>query len=61
MKAARVLRFGPPNVITNDDLRNRNPPLAIAVRIKAAGVGENRVYVLGISARCRRTICQKGA
>ena len=26
MKAARVLRFGSPNVITNDDLLSRNPP-----------------------------------
>jgi hypothetical protein len=25
MKAARVLRFGSPNVITNDDLPQRNP------------------------------------
>jgi hypothetical protein len=27
MKAARILRFGPPSVITNDDLPRRNPPL----------------------------------
>ena len=40
MKAARVLKFGPPNVIINDDLPR--PELGagqLLVRIKAAGVG----------------------
>ena len=40
MKAARVLRFGPPSVITYDDLPQ--PELAagqLLVRVKAAGVG----------------------
>jgi len=40
MKAARVLQFGPQNVITNDDLPR--PELGggqLLVRVKAAGVG----------------------
>jgi NADPH:quinone reductase-like Zn-dependent oxidoreductase len=40
MKAARVLRFGPPNVITNDDLPQPKPSAGqLLVRVKAAGVG----------------------
>ena len=40
MKAARVLRFGPPNVITNDDLPQPDPGAGqLLVRVKAAGVG----------------------
>jgi NADPH:quinone reductase-like Zn-dependent oxidoreductase len=40
MKAARVLRFGPPNVITNDDLPRPEPAAGqLLVRVKAAGVG----------------------
>src|SRR5258708_25491063 len=40
MKAARVLRFGPPNVITNDDLPRPEPTTGqLLVRVKAAGVG----------------------
>ena len=40
MKAARVLRFGPPNVITNDDLPLPEPAAEqLLVRVKAAGVG----------------------
>src|SRR5215475_1287818 len=40
MKAARVLRFGPPNVITNDDLPTPEPGAGqLLVRVKAAGVG----------------------
>lgn len=40
MKAARVLRFGPPSVITNDDLPRPEPaPGQLLVRVKAAGVG----------------------
>jgi len=40
MKAARVLRFGPPSVITNDDLPRPEPGAAqLLVRVKAAGVG----------------------
>lgn len=40
MKAARVLRFGPPSVITNDDLPQPDPaPGQLLVRVKAAGVG----------------------
>jgi NADPH:quinone reductase-like Zn-dependent oxidoreductase len=40
MKAARVLRFGPPNVITNDDLPQPEPSAGqLLVRVKAAGVG----------------------
>ncbi len=40
MKAARVLRFGPPNVITNDDLPRPEPTAGqLLVRVKAAGVG----------------------
>lgn len=40
MKAARVLQFGPPSVITNDDLPRPNPgPGQLLVRVKAAGVG----------------------
>ena len=40
MKAARVLRFGPPSVITNDDLPRPEPGAGqLLVRVKAAGVG----------------------
>ena len=40
MKAARVLRFGPPDVITNDDLPRPEPNAGqLLVRVKAAGVG----------------------
>jgi len=40
MKAARVLRFGPPNVIINDDLPRPEPAAGqLLVRVKAAGVG----------------------
>lgn len=40
MKAARVLRFGPPRVITVDDLPRPEPAAGqLLVRVKAAGVG----------------------
>lgn len=40
MKAARILRFGPPNVIINDDLPQPEPAAGqLLVRVKAAGVG----------------------
>ena len=40
MKAVRVLRFGPPNGITNDDLPQPEPGAGqLLVRVKAAGVG----------------------
>src|SRR5215475_704892 len=40
MKAARVLQFGPPNVIINDDLPRPEPGAGqLLVRIRAAGVG----------------------
>jgi NADPH:quinone reductase-like Zn-dependent oxidoreductase len=40
MKAARVLRFGPPNMITIDDLPRPDPaPGQLLVQVKAAGVG----------------------
>src|SRR5215472_8908182 len=40
MKAARVLRFGPPGVIMNDDLPRPRPASGqLLVRVKAAGVG----------------------
>jgi NADPH:quinone reductase-like Zn-dependent oxidoreductase len=40
MKAARILRFGPPNVITNDDVTRPQPTAGqLLVRVKAAGVG----------------------
>src|SRR5512142_1214003 len=40
MKAARVLQFGPPSVITNDDLPRPEPGSGqLLVRVKAAGVG----------------------
>jgi len=40
MKAARVLQFGPPNVIINDDLPRPEPGAGqLLVRINAAGVG----------------------
>ena len=40
MKAARVLRFGPPAVITNDDVpRPKVGAGQLLVRVKAAGVG----------------------
>src|SRR5215471_20742068 len=41
MKAARVLRFGPPNVITNEDMPKPEPGAGqLLVRVKAAGVGD---------------------
>jgi NADPH:quinone reductase-like Zn-dependent oxidoreductase len=40
MKAARVLHFGPPSVIENDDLPKPEPADGqLLVRVKAAGVG----------------------
>ena len=40
MKAARVLRFGPPGVIMNDDLPRPEPAAGqLLVHLKAAGVG----------------------
>jgi NADPH:quinone reductase-like Zn-dependent oxidoreductase len=40
MKAAQVLRFGPPSVIRNDDLPQPQPSSGqLLVRVKAAGVG----------------------
>jgi NADPH:quinone reductase-like Zn-dependent oxidoreductase len=40
MKAARVLRFGPPSVSTNDDVPQPEPGAGqLLVRVKAAGVG----------------------
>lgn len=40
MKAARVLRFGPPSVIENDDLPRPEPADGqLLVRVKGAGVG----------------------
>ena len=40
MKAARVLQFGPPSVITNDELPKPEPASGqLLVRVKAAGVG----------------------
>ena len=40
MKAARVARYGPPNVITIDDLLQPEPGAGqLLVRVKAAGVG----------------------
>src|SRR5947209_3753906 len=40
MKAARVLRFGPPSVISNDDVPRPRPGVRqLLVRVKAAGVG----------------------
>src|SRR5262249_52963847 len=40
MKAARVLLFGPPNVITIDDLPRPEPATGqLLVSVKAAGVG----------------------
>ena len=40
MKAAQILRFGPPSVITDDDLPKPKPaPGQLLVQVKAAGVG----------------------
>jgi NADPH:quinone reductase-like Zn-dependent oxidoreductase len=40
MKAAKIVQFGPPSVITNDDLPRPEPgPGQLLVRVKAAGVG----------------------
>jgi NADPH:quinone reductase-like Zn-dependent oxidoreductase len=40
MKAARILQFGPPNVIRNEDLPRPEPGSGqLLVRVKAAGVG----------------------
>jgi NADPH:quinone reductase-like Zn-dependent oxidoreductase len=40
LKAARVLRFGPPNVIIHDELPRPEPAAGqLLVRVKAAGVG----------------------
>src|SRR5262249_53969291 len=41
MKAARVLRFGPPNVITNEDVPTPAPGAGqLLVRVMAAGGGD---------------------
>src|SRR5260370_3998381 len=46
MKAARVLRFGPPSVITNDDLPRPEPGAAqLLVRVEAGGVGNWDVLI----------------
>ena len=40
MKAARIVRFGPPSVIADDDLPQPKPATGqLLVRVKAAGVG----------------------
>lgn len=40
MKAARILQFGPPSVIVNDELERPKPgPGQLVVQVKAAGVG----------------------
>src|SRR5690348_5940122 len=40
MKAARVLQFGPPSVVTNVDLPRPEPAAGqLLVQVKAAGVG----------------------
>ena len=40
MKVARILRLGPPNVITNDDVPRPQPTAGqLLVRVKAVGVG----------------------
>ena len=40
MKVARILRYGPPNVIRNDDVPRPQPRAGqLLVRVKAAGVG----------------------
>lgn len=40
MRVARILRYGPPNVITNDDVPRPQPTTGqLLVRVKAAGVG----------------------
>jgi NADPH:quinone reductase-like Zn-dependent oxidoreductase len=46
MKAARVLRYGPPSVIRIDDVRPPEPgPGQLLVRLKAAGVGNWDVLI----------------
>src|SRR4051812_22552429 len=41
MKAARVLRYGPPSVISTDDVPRPEPGVGqLLVRVKAAGVGD---------------------
>jgi hypothetical protein len=50
MKAARILRFGPPSVITDDDLPQPKPaPGQLLVRVKAAGVGNWDALMYGNS------------
>jgi D-arabinose 1-dehydrogenase-like Zn-dependent alcohol dehydrogenase len=40
IKAAQIVQFGPPSVITNDDLPQPEPGSGqLSVRVKAAGVG----------------------
>lgn len=46
MKVARILRFGPPNVITYDDLPRPEPAAEqLLVRVKAPGVGKWDAFV----------------
>jgi NADPH:quinone reductase-like Zn-dependent oxidoreductase len=46
MEAARILRFGPPGVITNDDLPRPEPAAGqLLVRVKAAGVGNWDAFI----------------
>lgn len=47
MKAAHVLRFCSPNVITDDDLPQPEPAVGqLLVRVKAAGVGHKKTSTL---------------
>ena len=46
MKAARILQFGPPSVITNGDLPQPEAAAEqLLVRVKAAGVGNWDVLI----------------
>lgn len=48
MKAARILSFGAPSVIADDDLPEPKPaPGQLLVRVKAAGVGNWDVLIRG--------------
>ena len=57
MKAARVLRFGPPSVIEIDDLPRPEPAAGqLLVHVKAAGVGNWDALVREGKSELQRTL-----
>jgi NADPH:quinone reductase-like Zn-dependent oxidoreductase len=58
MTAARVLRFGPPNVITNDDLPQPEPAFGqLMVLVKAEGVDYKKLSTLMLKGADNELAC----